>query len=101
MTTRRWGPERIANTSLAGDQSGARGAALAGGGFVVVWKDLAAASSAVRAQRFDATGAALGAEITVATSFRPDSDIAVVGVEGGGFYVSWSEFDSFAQYAYV
>ena len=91
MTTRRWGPERIANTSLAGDQSGARVAALTGGGFVVVWKDGSTAAPQVRAQRFDAQGAPAGAEILVAAASRAASGIAVTGLADGGFYVTWSE----------
>jgi hypothetical protein len=76
-------------------------AALSGGGFVVVWKDAATTAYAVRAQRFDATGAPVGGEITVSSYSRTESTIAVTGLAGGGFYVTWSELDNFQEHAFV
>jgi Ca2+-binding RTX toxin-like protein len=84
--------EKIVNTTLEANQSGARVAALAGGGFVVVWKDAGVAGIAVRAQRFDATGTALGGQITVSDVSNPTSGIAVTGLADGSFYITWSQF---------
>lgn len=89
MPIRRWGPERLVNTTATGPQAVPRVAALTGGGFVVAWRDDASATPAVRVQRFDAAGARLGAEITVAEAAEPGGEIAVAGTAEGGFLVAW------------
>jgi hypothetical protein len=89
MPTRRWGSEKIVNTTTAGQQTATAVSALAGGGFVVVWEDLGTVTPGIRAQRFDALGNKAGGEITVATGeghYQP----AVAGLADGGFYVTWT-----------
>ena len=51
-------------SSIAGDQRSASVTALADGGFLVVWDD--DGGGQIRGQRFDAAGAAVGVEFTVA-----------------------------------
>jgi hypothetical protein len=61
------GPEFQVNTTQLGDQVFPAVACDWVGNFVVCWEDRSAASSVVRAQRFDAQGAPLGAEFVVHT----------------------------------
>jgi len=87
------GAEFRVNTTTDNSQSDAAVTGLAGGGFVVVWTDAAADGSGngVFAQRFDASGAAAGAEFRVnTTTDNSQSDAAVTGLADGGFLVSWT-----------
>ena len=65
MPTRKWGTEKLVNTTTSGNQTWARVAELAGGGYVVVWEDDGLAFSAIRAQVFDTAGNRVGSEIAV------------------------------------
>jgi Ca2+-binding RTX toxin-like protein len=60
-------------------------AGLANGGFVATWSSLLG----LQAQIFDASGAAVGAAITVTTNFSATSDI--VGLANGGFALTWND----------
>ncbi|MFN0191237.1 MAG: calcium-binding protein [Aestuariivirga sp.] len=92
MTTRIWGTEQIVNSGRPGAQLNSNTAALADGGFVVVWQDDTTADSAIRAQRFSAAGVKTGAEIAIATPTGSDATFAsVTGLANGGFLVSWTE----------
>ena len=91
MPTRKWGTEKLVNTTTAGHQSNSQVAGLAGGGFVVVWADGSSTDSDIRAQRYDATGAKLGGETVIHSvaglgQFEP----SVTGLADGGFFVSWT-----------
>ncbi|HVY84778.1 MAG TPA: calcium-binding protein, partial [Caulobacterales bacterium] len=82
------------NSVTAGDQGWDEGrivAPLANGGFVVVWSDPFSFDSVatVKAQMFDATGAATGGEIIVSSSDVLYQDFSVIGLANGGFVVSW------------
>ncbi|MDQ6432589.1 calcium-binding protein [Mesorhizobium sp. LHD-90] len=94
MPTRKWGAEKLVNTTTAGSQAFSDVAALAGGGFVVVWEDESAGSdAAIRAQRYDATGQTVGGEILIAGPI-PTNDLdlpSVTGLADGGFYVTWTQ----------
>lgn len=100
-------PEFSVNSEQANDQSETAVAALADGGFVVVWEtayseaeealdteDEIVNSSAVIGQLFDADGNPVGDEFLVNTEFsyyQVDPD--VTGLAGGGFVVTWSSYD--------
>src|SRR5262245_23330502 len=103
MTTRKWGNERLVNTTASGAQFHSDVAALAGGGFVVVWEDESAGTdAAIRAQRYDAAGNPAGAEMLIAPRivgndlFLPK----VAGLADGTFYVSWTQFTASQNYIY-
>lgn len=70
-------------------------AALAGGGFVVVWQTVAEAAGGLPgglvAQRFDAAGAASGGPITVAEPGTALADPVVAGRPSGGFVIAWAD----------
>ncbi|HZH27708.1 MAG TPA: calcium-binding protein [Azospirillaceae bacterium] len=100
------GGEFQVNAATAGDQYYPSTAALADGGFVVVWGSLHDdVEGDVYLQRFDAAGAKVGGELRVNTynwyyQGRPD----VVGLADGGFVVAWesrhqdgSEYGIYAQ----
>ena len=66
MPTRKWGAEKLVNTNLSGVQGSSSIAGLSEGGFVVVWRDDSGVDAAIRGQRYDATGNAVGGEIAIA-----------------------------------
>ncbi|MEJ7931155.1 hypothetical protein WG922_14360 [Ramlibacter sp. AN1015] len=90
------------NTSSAGAQQAPALAALADGGFVVAWHRDDAQGNGIFARQFAADGSAIGAEIRIDEP-SPDRVVGVakvVGLEGGGFAVTWQsrspEFDQWA-----
>ncbi len=91
------GGEILVNTATASSQSDPAVTALAGGGFVVAWADNSNAagdnsSTAIRAQRFDATGAKAGAEFVVPTTIDfSQSQPAITTLADGRFVVSWTD----------
>jgi Ca2+-binding RTX toxin-like protein len=83
------------NTTLASNQESPAVAALAGGGFVVVWQDFSAgsANADIRARVYDAAGVPTSDDFivpdtanAVGQQFRPD----VAGLIDGRFIVTWS-----------
>jgi Ca2+-binding RTX toxin-like protein len=74
------------NTSTAGSQSFADVAALANGGFVVVWQD--SGLDEVRGQMFKANGKKAGTEFHIADSGLTP---AVTGLEDGRFAVTFAD----------
>ncbi len=92
MPTRRWGSEKIVNTTTAGNQVDSRVVALANGRFVATWRETH--SNAVRAQIFDAFGTPVGSELLLLPpggSAPLDYDVA--GLADGGFYLTWTQAD--------
>ncbi|WP_425404062.1 Ig-like domain-containing protein [Hwanghaeella sp.] len=89
------GGERQVNSFTTGNQFDPDIADLSGGGFVAVWtsvnQDATGDNSAgVFAQRFDASGAAIGGEFQVNTTTISDQrEAKVVGLATGGFAVVW------------
>lgn len=68
----------------------------ADGDFVVVWEDdqFGDSSRSIKAQRFDALGAALGGEIDVSTDTEADQVFPKVGMDDdGSFVVGWAAGD--------
>lgn len=91
------GTEFVVNTALPGTQGydGLDVAKLDDGGFVVVWSDDSAPGGSgfdVSAQRFDSSGAKVGAQFLANASTadaQGESQLAVAGLEGGGFVITW------------
>lgn len=100
-------PEFSVNSEQANDQSEPAVAALADGGFVIVWETAYSAAeealdtddeifnaSAVIGQLFDAAGNPVGDEFLVNTEFSYyQADPDVTGLADGGFVVTWSSYD--------
>ncbi|MGR3378837.1 beta strand repeat-containing protein [Salipiger abyssi] len=88
------GGESFVSTTTANAQSTPDIAALAGGGFAVTWSgdDAGTATREIFARLFDASGAAVSAEIAVnsATAGQQNAP-AIVGLTGGGFVVVWTD----------
>ena len=86
-------PFRI-NTTTVGNQTDASFAALAGGGFVVVWTDeggLDGDEGGIFGQRYAANGSKVGGQFRV--NIQTDADqtkASVAALAGGGFVVTWS-----------
>ena len=93
----RRGGEFLVNTQTAGGQQGPRLAALNDGGFIVVWTDgslIGGDSSGVgvKAQRFDASGHAVGGEFLVNTTTSGNqSSPAVAELSSGRFIITWTD----------
>lgn len=90
------GGEFRVNTTLDSHQIGASISGLADGGYVITWTTRDGGVDnpySIAAQRFDANGQAVGAELsvnTVTASIQATSD--VVGLASGGFVVTWASF---------
>jgi hypothetical protein len=91
------GSEIVVNAaSDTREQSSPEIAALSGGGFVVAWDDQTGSTPTddVRSQRFDSSGNKVGSEafFPVDLSAAVGNSLAVAGVSGGGYAVSWSDY---------
>ena len=73
------------NTNTAGDQGDAHLAALAGGGYVIVWHN---DDGSISAQIYDAAGAASGGELSLVGS-GATGPVDVAGLSSGGFAIVW------------
>jgi VCBS repeat-containing protein len=93
----RVGIELLVNSLTLNAQTEVSVAALASGGFVVSWRDSSglngdASGSAIRAQRFDASGVRVGPEFLVnGATLNDQFDPSVAGLATGGFVVSWTD----------
>ncbi|PHS28041.1 MAG: hypothetical protein COA85_04265 [Robiginitomaculum sp.] len=91
------GSELLVNTTTAGSQGRPRVAVLSNDSFVVVWNDSSQTggdtdNSAVRAQRFDASGTTQGGEFLVNTTVVGRQDQSnIAALSGGDFIVSWKD----------
>jgi len=97
------GGEFLVNTHVVADQKQPNVTALADGGFLIAWQTTDPAqdgqSSAIKAQRFDSSGAPVGAEFLVNAaapwgSGSPQSDVDITGLANGGFVASWQAASS-------
>jgi Ca2+-binding RTX toxin-like protein len=89
------GGEVLVNTTTASDQFGPSMAALAGGGYVVIWHatNLIGSGLDIFAQRYDASGNKLGDEVLVNAFLANDqTNPSVAGLVGGGYLVTWESF---------
>jgi hypothetical protein len=84
------GTETPVNTTTAGLQYHASIAALADGGYVVVWTDSDSNVGDIFAQRYDAAGDPVGTETRIngTTSLAQDYPV-VTAIPGGGYAVAW------------
>ncbi len=93
----------VVNATTAGVQDQVVVAALAGGGFVVCWRDASSfsadtSSSAIRAQMFNAAGARVGGELLVNTTTAGfETTPSVTALSGGGFVILWQDIAPFAS----
>lgn len=86
--------EFLVNTKVSGIQTDSSIAALAGGGFVITWTDMTGdgSGSGIRAQRFDASGVAVGSEFLVNSATLNNQDqSSVTALSNGGFVVTWTD----------
>jgi hypothetical protein len=92
MPVRKWGTEKRVNQTIAEDQYHSSVAVLADGTFMVVWQNgyEGDVDASIRARHYDATGAALGGEVTL-LSVAGDDHFApeAIGLPDGSFYVTW------------
>lgn len=94
------GADFLVNKELAPDQYDADVAADLQGNYIVVWSAVADGNSEILAQRFKATGEALGGAIRVNTdpagsASRPaDFSPAIAATRDGGFVVVWMSLPS-------
>jgi len=81
------------NTTTGGDQSYGSVGALNDGGFVVTWTSADADQGGVFAQRFDASGNAVGSEFAV-NSFTSGNQFGpkVSALSDGGFVIAWMSY---------
>ncbi len=90
------GSEFLVNTTTANDQANPSIAALNDGGYVVVWDSNGqdGSNQGVFAQRYDASGTAIGGEIQVNTeTANAQDDAMVVALADGGFAVVWTSMN--------
>jgi len=84
------GTEFRVNAGTTGDQTDVELAALADGGFVAVWQGQDGAGTGIFAQRYDANGRTIGAEIRVNDTIAGNQGLPHVAARSdGGFVVSW------------
>jgi Ca2+-binding RTX toxin-like protein len=100
------GSEFLVNTTTNHGQQSPVVTALAGGGFVITWRDLSEGTGAtgsfdpsdIRAQIYDSDGNPVGGEILVNTETQGSQGQGSLGAAGvaanasGGFVVTWSTF---------
>lgn len=77
--------------------------ALGNGGFVVAWKETSSIGDQVRFQRFSATGAKQGGEITLETAWgsKHVSHMFATELGNGGFAIGWGVQDGTVNTQYV
>ncbi|MGV3481553.1 MAG: cadherin domain-containing protein [Sphingobium sp.] len=98
MAYSRSGSEFLVNTQTALDQMEPAITGLAGGGFVVTWRDESGigddtSAFGIKAQIHDAAGARIGGEFLVnSETANPQAEPAITALVGGGFVVSWTDF---------
>ncbi|HTU10368.1 MAG TPA: tandem-95 repeat protein, partial [Allosphingosinicella sp.] len=81
---------RVSGTQV-GDQQDSAGAALTGGGFVIVWSSADGDDSGIFVQRYSSSGVALGGEAPVNTTVAGrQSDAQVTALADGGYLVTWT-----------
>ena len=91
--------ETTANTAVTGSQYSPVAAGFAGGGFIVTWltddTTQDGSGTAIKAQRYDASGAKVGGEFLVNTQATGNQTAqAVTTLPGGGFVITWQTSDT-------
>lgn len=87
------GGEVLVNTTTTGIQAEPQITALAGGGFVISWRDSSSGDEDVRAQVFAADGTPVGGEIlaNTTTTGSQGSQQEITALAGGGFVITWQD----------
>ena len=90
--------EFLVNTITANDQEEPSIAALAGGGYVIVWESEDdqddGSGNGIKAQIYDAYGTAVGAEFLVNTRTNDDQNSpSITALADGGFVIAWDSYD--------
>ena len=99
MATRKWGTEKLVNTTAAGNQADPKVTVLPDGRIVIVWQDSSGAHAAVRGQIFDTTGNRIGGEIPIFVAAGNDEVSPSVSATGSGdFYVTWTQLVGSSNY---
>ncbi|UJP03046.1 MAG: DUF4347 domain-containing protein [Nitrosomonas sp.] len=90
------GAEFRGNSNLGGLQVNPSITGLSDGGYVISWESEDIGPSAIHAQRYDASGAAVGGEFLIDTGVADAFYSVITKLSDGGFLVSWtSESESF------
>lgn len=78
----------VINDTILGTQTNSKVAALAGGGYVVIWES--DQGNVIYQQRYDASGNEVGGQTLVDDDLSGDqSDASVTGLKDGGYLVVW------------
>ncbi|MFN0193069.1 MAG: calcium-binding protein [Aestuariivirga sp.] len=88
MPTRKWKNEFLVNTTTAGAQGQSAVTGLADGGFVIAWTSGNPTDSVIQWQRFDATGAKLGAEQTAGFSGTDQTEPTISTLSDGNIWIA-------------
>jgi Ca2+-binding RTX toxin-like protein len=89
------GGETLVNTTTASDQGSSAVAALSDGGYVVTWTSNYedGSGAGIYAQRYDASGTAVGGETLVNTTTANDQQLpTVAALSDGGYVVTWISY---------
>ena len=93
-TGQKSGDEAHVNTYTTLDQYQPDVVGLSDGGYVVVWANWSNFGDInIYAQRYDATGAAIGSENIVTTTTYDQSGPSVSALTDGGYVVTWQSYD--------
>jgi hypothetical protein len=93
------GGELRVNSTTDDDQESPRVVGMADGGFLVVWQSRAATGYDVFVRRFDANGAAVGAEVRANTHTADDQQHpAIARGNDDTFVVVWQSFDQVGSF---
>ena len=82
--------DAVVNIATADDQRDAHVAALAGGGYVVTWRDFSEDSGDLRLRIFAADGTPAGGERLVAPTEGIQSGAVTAGLPDGRFVIAWA-----------
>jgi hypothetical protein len=89
-TGQRQGVEFRINTTMADAQQNSSVAALANGGFIVVWSSFDFPDTNIVGQRYKATGIRDGSEFKIGTTTSGGDNPKVDGLSDSGFVVTWA-----------
>jgi len=88
------GGEFQVNTYEAGGQEQSSVAALADGGFIVIWTSYGQNDGDITAQRYDAAGNAVGGEFQVNSyTFTEQLMPSIAVLSDGGYVIAWTSFE--------
>ena len=88
------GAETRINATVTNDQKESAITALADGGYMVTWmtNQRAGTDYDIYAQRYDTSGAPVGAQTPIATTVLDQQQPAITALTGGGYVVTWTSY---------